>query len=111
MIFQSTIQNTAAQGSALQRISSEVAKKLRENEKDMGGVKVSIRPLTEQEEARKELEEILVGDGEVYLPYAKNVLEMYDYATTHFHRVSKSSMLADIENGVEIHIGNYVARK
>lgn len=56
----------------------------------------------------KSLAENIPGNITVQDLYAQQLIGLYDYATTHFHKDTKNSMLEDLKNGKKIYWGRYI---
>lgn len=54
------------------------------------------------------LAENIPGNVTVQDLYAQQLIGFYDYATTHFHKDTKISMLKDLKNGKKIYWGRYI---
>lgn len=54
------------------------------------------------------LAENIPGNVTVQDLYAQQLIGFYDYATTHFHKDTKNSMLEDLKNGKKIYWGRYI---
>ncbi|QAA23534.1 hypothetical protein [Sporolactobacillus terrae] len=80
--------------------------KLHEQYKKIAGISITLPHHADVAKVQKELK--LIFNGIVFPSYASNTLIALEYAKTHFHYLTKNSMVDDIKAGKRIVFHNYI---
>ena len=82
-------------------------RKLQKLERDLGGYHLSYPSDTDTADAKKELEDILPGEGKVQFGFARRVLIAYLFAKSHNHYKTGNMLWNDLQDGKRIYVGSY----